>query len=102
MYYQEGLIVFNDGSGHLATIIPGTEGYAFILDPAGKYLTPNFGSTAARKAPQELQAYSDYWNSYGGISTIELYRVTDFNGNYELVASGNVSQVALAFNYFFY
>jgi hypothetical protein len=90
---------FSSGPGHIAVIKPGTGGFANIIDPTAGYLTPNFGTTSARKALPELQAYSNFWYYSDGtyITNIKLYRITDDSGNWILVANGTISQVASIF-----
>jgi len=88
------LITFENDALHLCVIRPAANGYAFVFDPAGGYLSPNYGSTAASKALAELTAYSDYWAGYGGIKGMALYEVTDYYGNYVLVINGTVAEVA--------
>lgn len=88
------LITFDDGAMHLCLIRPATDGYAFVLDPAGGYISPGYGSENATKAQGSLAAYSDYWIANGGIGRMVLYQVTDYNGNYVMAVNGTVDEVA--------
>ena len=90
-------IIFRDNDVHVCVIQPRIGGYAFILDPAGKYLTPNFGDTNARNALNELTAYSNYWIMHGGVSEITLYRVINNEGDYIIIGKGTVSYIASLF-----
>jgi outer membrane murein-binding lipoprotein Lpp len=88
------LITFKNSAMHLCVIRPATDGFAFVFDPAGGYLSPDYGSPAAPKALQQLSAYSDYWIGNGGIGTISLYSVIDYEGNYALAANGTLADIA--------
>ena len=88
------LITFENEAKHLCVIRPASDGYAFVFDPAGGYLSPDYGATNASKALEELSAYSYYWISNGGIREISLYSVTDYDGNYTLAANGTLTDIA--------
>ena len=86
-------IGFNDGSGHMTVFIPIQGGKLTIMDPAGQYLTLNQnGQLTANNALQELQKYSDYWNSDGGIKYIELYEI--HGDKAYMVANGTIYDIA--------
>jgi len=88
------LITFENEAMHLCLIKPATGGYAFVFDPAGDYISPDYGSVNSPKALESLTAYSDYWIGNGGIREMSLYQVTDFDGNYFLAANGTLAEVA--------
>jgi hypothetical protein len=88
------LVTFENGAMHLCLIRPATDGYAFVFDPAGDYISPEYGSVNASKALQSLTEYSDYWIGNGGIREMSLYEVTDYSGNYTLAANGTLAEVA--------
>jgi len=77
---------FNDTSvGHAAAFFY-YGGLLTIVDPAGKYLTPDGG----RPPGQELYAYNAHWG--GRIAKLTLYRVE--GGQLRVVANGTVAEVA--------
>jgi len=79
---------FNDTTiGHAATFFY-YGGLLTIVDPAGKYLTPDGG----RPPGQELSAYNAHWG--GRIARLTLYRVE--GGQLRVVANGTVAEVASA------
>jgi len=79
---------FNDTSvGHAAAFFY-YGGLLTIVDPAGKYLTPDRG----RPPGQELYAYNAHWG--GRIAKLTFYRVE--GGQLRVVANGTVAEVATA------
>jgi len=79
---------FNDTSiGHAAVFFY-HDGLLIVVDPAGKYLTPDGG----RPPLQELSAYNAHWG--GRITRLTLYRVEE--GRLRVVANGTVAEVATA------
>ena len=88
-------ITFNNNEGHLAVFLPVQGGELYIIDPAGHYLTSTFlGTITSQPAYQELQSYSNWWSSEGGIKRIVLYEVNIVDGSYTIVEQGNISQIA--------
>jgi predicted nucleic acid-binding Zn-ribbon protein len=87
-------ISFYGHPGHYAVFLPVQGGQVCIIDPAGNYLTKTvWGTITSKPAQQELQAYSNYWSSYGSISGMALYDVSIIDGSYKVVAEGDLSQI---------
>ena len=74
--------------------MPVQGGKLTILDPAGKYLTSSNSHITSNTAASELEKYNDYWSSNGEIKNIELYWIDVLNGNYNIVASGNLNTIS--------
>ncbi len=75
--------------------IPVRGGELTIIDPAGSYLTHDFfGYITSNPAYQELRNYSNHWSSNGGIKTIKIYTVNVYSGDYKLLISGSMSDIA--------
>ena len=87
-------IEFSDGSEHVAVFLPVRGGNVCIIDPAGSYLTKEYGEIATKPAQQELQTYSNYWSSsHGSMKSLTLYDVSVIDGSYKVVAEGDLSQI---------
>jgi len=87
-------IEFSDGSEHVSVFLPVQGGQVCIIDPAGSYLTKEYGEIATKPAQQELQAYSNYWSSsHGSMKSLTLYAVSVIDGSYKVVAEGDLSQI---------
>jgi hypothetical protein len=85
----------SSGSWHMAALMPVQGGKVCIVDPAGHYLTPQYGRITSRPALEELQRYSSYWAShgFGGIKYMELWNI-GLDGSPSLVAKGTIEGVA--------
>jgi len=88
-------VEFGSGSGHMAALMPVQGGRVCIIDPAGRYLTSQYGRITSRPALEELQKYSSHWASEGGIKYVELWNVK-LDGSPSVVAKGSVEEVARA------
>ncbi len=82
-------------SGHLAVFLPVKNGEICIVDPAGKYLTSNWGRIASKPALQELHNYSKHWSD--PITCITLYNVNVIDGSFEVVAEGTIEEISSVF-----
>ncbi len=88
-------VEFPSGSTHMAVLMPVQGGRVCIIDPAGRYLTSQYGRITSRPALEELQRYSSHWTSEGGIRYVELWNVK-LDGSPSLVAKGTIEEVARA------
>lgn len=79
-------------STHLSMAFPVQGGKLTILDPAGHYYTGMPGSLTANTPLDELTAYSQHWNSHGGVTRVTLYDVQDGIGT--IIISGTIQEVA--------
>ena len=90
-------VEFHGGGAHMAVLLPVQGGRVCIMDPAGRYLTSEYGRIASRPALEELQRYSNYWYwaRVGGIKYLELWDVGP-EGSVSVVAKGTIEEVARA------
>ena len=88
-------VEFYSGSAHMAVLMPVQGGRVCIIDPAGRYLTSQYGRITSRPALEELQRYSNYWAGQGGVRYVELWDVK-LDGSFFVVAKGTVEEVARA------
>jgi len=88
-------VEFYSGSAHMAVLMPVQGGRVCIIDPAGRYLTSQYGRITSRPALEELQRYSNYWAGQGGVKYVELWDVK-LDGSFFVVAKGTVEEVAQA------
>jgi len=88
-------VEFYSGSAHMAVLLPVQGGRACIIDPAGRYLTSQYGRIASRPALEELQRYSSHWAREGGVKYVELWDVK-LDGSVFVVAKGTIEEVARA------
>jgi len=87
-------VEFTNGEAHMADLLPVQGGQVSIIDPAGHYFTSSVGTIASKEPLPELQSYSSYWASEGGISYIKLYKINIRDGSYTIVKEGTISEVA--------
>ena len=88
-------VEFYSESAHMAVLLSVQGGRVCIIDPAGRYLTSQYGRIASRPALEELQRYSSYWASHGGVKYVELWDVK-LDGSIFVVAKGAIEEVAQA------
>jgi len=97
-------IKFSDGFSHLAIFLPVKGGRTritrlCILDPAGQYYTNKYGSITQRDVPTELDTYAKTWSKKAGdITHITFYDVDATDGSYEIIATGNLLEIAEFFD----
>lgn len=97
-------IEFSDGSSHLAIFLPVKGGRTrvtrlCILDPAGKYYTNKYGGITQRDVTTELDTYAKTWSKTAGeITHITFYDVDATDGSYEVIATGDPSEIAEFFD----
>ena len=86
LYYT--LIEFDEGYGHACIIMPIEDGHITILDPAGNYLTTQYGEIATKDAKIELEKYDDHWED--DIVNIRLYEIRIVEGECTMVSDGDM------------
>ena len=79
---------FNDTSVGHAAVFFYHDGLLTVVDPAGKYITPDGG----RPLLQELLSYNVHWG--GRIARLTLHRVEE--GRLLIIANGTTTEVANA------
>lgn len=88
---------FSNGGGHAAVMVF-KEGSAIIVDPAGRYISIEQGSSTFKPVSEEILNYNNYWRHSKKIDIVKLtiYSIDVDGAEYTLIASGSISDVIKA------
>ena len=94
-----GILDFQDGTQGAAIFVPAANGQVTILDAAGKYMTHEGTSAAAKLAAAELGIYYNYYSAQKLVITkFTIYNIDTTNGSATKVVQGSLSDIIAFFS----